>query len=73
MGTGFARWLIVIGIVFIAVGLLWSALGRFFPLGRLPGDFYWEKDGVSVYFPLATSIIVSIVLSIVLTLLVRLR
>ncbi|MBE3596819.1 MAG: DUF2905 domain-containing protein [Hydrogenibacillus sp.] len=68
-----AKWLIVIGLVFIAVGLLWQFVGRFLPLGRLPGDIYWEKDGVSFFFPITTSIIVSIVLSLLLTLLFRLR
>ncbi len=40
-------------------------------IGKLPGDFYFKKDGVSFYFPLATSIIVSIVLSLVISFLFR--
>ena len=32
---------------------------------RLPGDFRFESDGFSFYFPLATSIIISVVLSLI--------
>jgi hypothetical protein len=40
-------------------------LGRMnFPLGRLPGDFLYRGKNTTVYFPLATSVVVSVVLSI---------
>ena len=55
--------LLVIGL------LLWSgALGWF---GRLPGDLRFERDGVRVYVPLVSMIVVSIVLSALLWLLRR--
>ncbi len=57
--------LVVIGLVFIAVGLLWM-VGARIGLGRLPGDFVWEHGNVKIYFPLMTSIILSVVLSLVL-------
>jgi hypothetical protein len=41
------------------------------PIGRLPGDFTWRRGPVTVYVPLATSIIISVVLTIVLALLRR--
>jgi hypothetical protein len=33
-------------------------------LGRLPGDFIYRGKNSTVYFPLATSVVVSVVLSI---------
>jgi hypothetical protein len=42
--------LIIIGIIFIAVGLAWLA-GERFGLGRLPGDFVIERGNMRVYFP----------------------
>lgn len=65
--------LVVVGIVAVILGgALWG-LGRLgLPLGRLPGDIHIERDGFSVYFPLATMIVVSIVLTILLNIIVRL-
>ena len=57
------RLLIVIGLVIAAVGVLMSAG---LPLGRLPGDFTFRRGGVTVYLPLATSILASILLTLVL-------
>jgi len=54
--------LIIVGLVIAAVGAVIS-LGV--PLGRLPGDFTYRRDGFSFYFPLTTSILVSVVLTLV--------
>jgi len=57
------RLLVVAGLVIAGVGaLVW--LG--FPLGRLPGDIVYRRGGVTVYVPLATSILLSVVLTLVL-------
>jgi hypothetical protein len=37
----------------------------------LPGDFFWQREGISVYVPLATSLLVSVALSVLLTLVFR--
>jgi hypothetical protein len=57
--------LIVLGIILIAVGLAWLA-GERLGLGRLPGDFVYERDGVRIYIPLMTSLVLSVLLSLVL-------
>jgi len=50
--------------------LLWpGALGWF---GRLPGDIRFERDGVRVYFPIVSMVVVSFVLSALLWLFRRL-
>ena len=58
-----SRFLIVLGLVIVALGVLWPFLARL-GLGRLPGDINIERDGWSFHFPLVTSIVVSIVVSI---------
>ncbi len=63
---GMSRFLILLGLVLIVAGVLWSLLGKL-GLGRLPGDFVIERDGVHIYIPLATSILLSVVLSVVLS------
>jgi len=59
-----SRFLIVLGLVIVAVGLLWPILTRL-GLGRLPGDIVVQRGSFSFYFPLATCIVVSVVLSVV--------
>jgi hypothetical protein len=59
-----ARILIVLGLVILAVGLLWPYLGRL-GLGRLPGDIVIERENVTFYFPLMTCLLVSLFLSVV--------
>ena len=60
-----AKILIIVGIVLIAFGLAWLA-GERLGLGRLPGDLVIERDGLRIYLPLTTCLIVSLVLSLVL-------
>jgi Protein of unknown function (DUF2905) len=59
-----SRFLIVLGLVILALGLLWPILTRL-GLGRLPGDIVIQRGSFSFYFPLATCIIASILLSVV--------
>lgn len=57
------RFFIIAGVVLILIGLIWMA-GERLGLGRLPGDIVFERDGVKVYIPLATSLLVSALLSL---------
>ncbi|GBD25014.1 hypothetical protein HRbin30_00328 [bacterium HR30] len=60
------RFLIVVGIVLVGLGLLLSLAGKVPWLGRLPGDIYYKTDHVTIYFPLMTSIVISLVLTLLL-------
>ena len=51
--------LIVIGVGFILLGLMWNTVGK------LPGDIVIKKGNTRVYFPIMTSIIISILLSLI--------
>ncbi|ATJ81871.1 DUF2905 domain-containing protein [Halomonas beimenensis] len=59
------RPLILIGLVLVAVGVLWPWLGKL-PLGHLPGDIVIRRDNVSFYFPITTMLLISGVLSLLL-------
>jgi hypothetical protein len=65
-----SRFLIVLGLVIVAVGLLWPALSKL-GLGRLPGDIVIERDGFSFYFPVTTGLVISALISVLLWLLSR--
>jgi hypothetical protein len=62
------RFLIVLGVVLVVVGLLIN-LGV--PIGRLPGDITYRRGNFSFYFPLTTSIIASILLTLLMMFLRR--
>ena len=64
---GIGKTLIIVGVVFIALGVLFSLLQRVNGpgsglgwLGRLPGDILIKRENFSFYFPLTTSIILSV-------------
>lgn len=55
--------LLVAGLVLAGVGAL-LMLGL--PLGRLPGDIVYRRDNLTVYVPIATSVLVSVALTLLL-------
>lgn len=66
--------LIFLGTILLVAGVVVLLLARMnLPLGRLPGDITYRGKNTSVYFPLATSVLLSAVLSIVLYLVSKWR
>lgn len=63
--------LVVLGLFIALVGVVLTFVGRVPWLGRLPGDIYVQRGNWSLYFPLATSLVLSVVLSLVFYLLGR--
>lgn len=59
--------LIVSGVVLILAGLVLLIIQKFnIPVGRLPGDIVVNRGSFTLYFPIATSILVSAILSLIL-------
>ena len=58
------KMLIVVGVIFIIMGIALFFGDKIPFLGKLPGDISIQKERFSFYFPITTSIIISIVLSI---------
>ncbi|MCX8123599.1 MAG: DUF2905 domain-containing protein [Spirochaetes bacterium] len=63
------RLLIIAGIILIVIGLLWQLSFKF--LGKLPGDFTFNKGNITVYFPFMTMLLISIILTIFLNIFLR--
>ena len=63
------RLLLVFGVLLAVIGGGLMLFGRF----HLPGDFTLRSGNVTVYVPIATSVILSIVLTVVLSLFFRQR
>ncbi len=69
------RWLITIGLAFVAAGAL-AMLGAKLGLpglGRLPGDMVYRGKHTTVYFPIVTCILVSVVLTLLFAVIQRFR
>ena len=67
-----ARILMFLGLALVVVGGLLYLLARAgLPLGRLPGDIRIQTGSVTIFFPLATMILLSVVLTVILNLAVR--
>jgi hypothetical protein len=60
--------LIVTGIFIVMAGVLMLFWDKIPLSGKLPGALVVEKDNIRVYFPLATSLIISVVLTLVINL-----
>lgn len=70
----FGKLLVLLGMILVVAGIVLILLGRtHLPLGRLPGDILYRGKNTTVYFPLATSLLLSVVLSLVLYLVSRFR
>jgi hypothetical protein len=57
--------LLLAGLALAAVGAVLVALGKL-GLGRLPGDIVIERDGVTIFIPLASMLLLSVLLSLLL-------
>lgn len=67
----FGRLLIFASVFIVVAGLIFTVGPRFFHLGGLPGDITYRRGNFTLFFPLATSIVISIVLTIILNLILR--
>lgn len=65
--------LLGVGVLIALMGVLLLAAPQLPWLGRLPLDFRIERPGMTFYFPIGTSIVLSIVLSLLLWIFSRLR
>jgi hypothetical protein len=63
------RFLIIIGVILVIVGVVFLVSHKLPWLGRLPGDISYKRGNFSFYFPLGTCILISIVLTLIMYLL----
>jgi hypothetical protein len=67
--TDIGRIILIFGVLLVVVGGALMLFGRF----HMPGDLTIRTGNVTIYIPLATSIILSIVATLVLNLIFRQR
>jgi uncharacterized protein YybS (DUF2232 family) len=58
------KFLVIAGIIAVAIGaLLWSGTGKGW-IGRLPGDIHYTRGNFSFYFPFMTCLLLSLLLTL---------
>jgi uncharacterized protein HemY len=65
--------LIIVGGILILAGLILQYSKHLPFIGRLPGDVVVERQSYKIYFPVATSILLSILLSVIVYLINKFR
>ncbi|MGH6839068.1 MAG: DUF2905 domain-containing protein [Methylocella sp.] len=65
-----SRTLILLGLILVAAGLLWSWIDRL-GLGRLPGDIIVERPNFTLYVPITTGLLISVAVTLFLWLVSR--
>ncbi len=59
------KFLIILGVIITAVGGILLFAGKIPWIGRLPGDILIQRKHYTVYFPLATSILISLIITLI--------
>jgi hypothetical protein len=65
------RILLYIGVVLVLIGGFFILMSRIPWFGRLPGDFSFNRNGLTIYVPITTMILVSLVLTLLMNLVWR--
>lgn len=65
------KYLVLTGLVIAAAGLFISLMEKLTGGRGLPGDIRIKFDGVSIFFPVVTCIVLSLLLTLVLNILFR--
>lgn len=65
------RMLILFGIVAIVIGAIFVLFGKVPWIGRLPGDIVIRREGLTLYFPVVTMLLLSMILTIIFNLIGR--
>lgn len=63
--------LMMFGVILLVFGAIVHFGGKFWNLGKLPGDIHIQKENFSFHFPIVTSILISIIATILLNLFTR--
>ncbi|MFS8535104.1 MAG: DUF2905 domain-containing protein [Limnochordales bacterium] len=66
--SGLGRMLVFLGLMLVAVGLVFVLLERLPGIPRLPGDILIRRGNFTFYFPLATSLLISVLLTLLFSL-----
>lgn len=62
---GIGKILLIVGGIIVILGLTLIFSQHIPFLGKLPGDIFVKRDGVSFYFPIVTLLVLSLLITII--------
>jgi hypothetical protein len=62
---GIGKILLIVGGIIVVLGLILIFSQHIPFLGKLPGDIFVKRDGVSFYFPIVTLLVLSLLITII--------
>ena len=65
------RLLVYTGVILVLIGAFFLVVAKVPWFGRLPGDIVYRREGLVIYIPLATMILVSLILTLLLNIVWR--
>ena len=65
------RMILYIGVILVLVGGFFILLGKVPWFGRLPGDIVYRREGITIFIPITTMILVSLILTILMNIVWR--
>jgi len=68
MFSGIGKLLIIAGCFIVLIGVVLLFFEKIPFLGKLPGDLTFKGKNYTVFFPLATSLVLSLILTLILNL-----
>lgn len=63
--------ILYIGIVLVLIGGFFLLMGKIPWFGRLPGDIVYRREGLTIFIPITTMILVSLILTLLLNIVWR--
>ena len=63
--------MIYIGVITVMIGGFLILVAKVPWFGRLPGDIVFHREGLTIYIPIATMILVSLTLTVILNVIFR--
>ncbi len=65
------RMILYIGIILVLIGGFFILMGKVPWFGRLPGDIIYRREGLTIFIPITTMILISLVLTLLMNIVWR--
>jgi len=65
------RMILYIGIILVLIGGFFILMGKVPWIGRLPGDIVYRREGLTIFLPITTMILISLILTLLMNIVWR--
>jgi hypothetical protein len=65
------RMILYIGIILVLIGGFFILMGKVPWIGRLPGDIVYRREGLTIFIPITTMILISLILTLLMNIVWR--